>query len=105
MGVELPLACSARIASNHKSTKLALPEVKLGLLPGGGGTQRLPRLIGLQASLDMMLTGKNIFARRAKIGLIDELVHHSKLKIAAKKIALSLIKNPIKRNRKVSFYK
>ena len=52
----------------------------------------------------MMLTGKNIFARRAKkIGLIDELVHHSKLKIAAKKIALSLIKNPIKRNRKVSF--
>ena len=104
LGVELPLACSARIASDHRSTKFALPEVKLGLLPGGGGTQRLPRLIGLQASLDMMLTGKNIFARKAKkIGLIDELVHHSKLKIASKNLALSLVKNPLRRKRKVSF--
>lgn len=103
LGVELPLACAARIASNHKSTKLALPEVKLGLLPGGGGTQRLPRLIGLQASLDMMLTGKNIFARKAKrIGLVDELVHQSKLKIAAEKLALRLIDKPLKRKSKVS---
>ena len=48
--------------------------MKLGLLPGGGGTQRLPRLIGLQASLDMMLTGKNIFAQKAKkIGLVDDI--------------------------------
>jgi len=103
LGVELPLACTARIASNHRTTKFALPEVKLGLLPGGGGTQRLPRLIGLQASLDMMLTGKNIFARKAKkIGLIDELVHPSKLKVAAKKLALSLVTKPIIRRRKVS---
>lgn len=103
LGVELPLACTARIASNHRTTKLALPEVKLGLLPGGGGTQRLPRLIGLQASLDMMLTGKNIFARKAKkIGLIDELVHPSKLKVAAKKLALSLVTKSISRRRKVS---
>mgnify|MGYP000869417728 FL=1 len=56
-GLEIALACHARICSNDKSTKVALPEVKLGLLPGGGGTQRLPRLIGLQAALDMMLTG------------------------------------------------
>ena len=64
----------------------------------------MPRLIGLQASLDMMLTGKNIFARKAKkIGLIDELVHYSKLKIAAKNLALSLVKNPLRRKRKVSF--
>jgi len=103
LGVELPLACAARIATDHRSTKLALPEVKLGLLPGGGGTQRLPRLIGLQASLDMMLTGKNIFARKAKkIGLVDELVHPSKLKVAAEKLALSLVKKSLKRKRKVS---
>jgi len=103
LGVELPIACAARVATDHRSTKLALPEVKLGLLPGGGGTQRLPRLIGLQASLDMMLTGKNIFARKAKkIGLVDELVHPSKLKVAAEKLALSLVKRPIKRKRKVS---
>ena len=105
LGVELPLACAARIATDHRSTKLALPEVKLGLLPGGGGTQRLPRLIGLQASLDMMLTGKNIFARKAKkIGLVDELVHPSKLKVAAENLALSLVKKSLKRNRKVSAF-
>ena len=98
LGVELPLACAARIASDHRRTKLALPEVKLGLLPGGGGTQRLPRLIGLQASLDMMLTGKNIFAHKAlKIGLVDQLVNHSKLKYAAEKLALSLIDKPLQR--------
>lgn len=105
LGVELPLACAARIASDHKSTKLALPEVKLGLLPGGGGTQRLPRLIGLQASLDMMLTGKNVFARRAKkIGLVDELVPHSKLMKAAEKLALSLVSKPLNRRRKTSLF-
>ena len=103
LGVELPLACAARVATNHRSTKFALPEVKLGLLPGGGGTQRLPRLIGLQASLDMMLTGKNIFSAKAKkMGLVDELVHPSKLKIAAERLALKLVKEPMKRKRKVS---
>ncbi len=103
LGVELPLACAARVATNHRSTKLALPEVKLGLLPGGGGTQRLPRLVGLQASLDMMLTGKNIFAHKAKkMGLVDELVHPSKLKVAAEKLALKLVEKPMKRKRKVS---
>ena len=103
LGVELPLACAARIASDHKTTKLALPEVKLGLLPGCGGTQRLPKLIGLQASLDMMLTGKNIFAHKAqKIGLVDQLVPQSKLKHAAEKLALSLIDKPLQRKNKGS---
>lgn len=75
-GVELSLACHYRIASSHKKTILALPEVKLGLLPGTGGTQRFPRLVGIQKSLGFMLTGKNIFPRQAlKIGLVDELVH------------------------------
>jgi len=100
LGVELSLACNSRVCSNDSETKLALPEVKLGLLPGGGGTQRLPRLVGLQASLDMMLTGKNIFPSKAKrIGLVDEVVHQSKLHKAAKKIVLSIIKNNFQRKK------
>jgi 3-hydroxyacyl-CoA dehydrogenase/enoyl-CoA hydratase/3-hydroxybutyryl-CoA epimerase len=99
-GLEIALACHARIASDDKSTKLALPEVKLGLLPGGGGTQRLPRLVGLQKSLDMMLTGKNIFARPAlKMGLVDKVVHVSSLHNAAVKLAKEIIEKPIVRNR------
>lgn len=99
-GLEIALACHARIASDDKSTKLALPEVKLGLLPGGGGTQRLPRLVGLQKSLDMMLTGKNIFAKPAlKMGLVDKVVHVSSLHNAAVKLAKELIQKPIVRNR------
>ena len=99
-GLEIALACHARIASNDKSTKLALPEVKLGLLPGGGGTQRLPRLVGLQASLDMMLTGKNVFAYPAlKMGLVDKVVHVSSLQNAAQKMALELTQKPLKHER------
>ncbi len=104
LGTELSLACAARIASNDRSTKLALPEVKLGLLPGGGGTQRLPRLVGIQKALDMMLTGKNIFARKAlKMGLVDELVHKSALHRSACELALSLVKKPLKRKDKRNF--
>ena len=99
-GLEIALACHARIASNDKSTKVALPEVKLGLLPGGGGTQRLPRLVGLQAALDMMLTGKNVFPYPAlKMGLVDKVVHVSSLQNAAQKMALELVGKPIKRER------
>ena len=83
-GLELSLACHYRLASNHSKTVLALPEVKLGLLPGTGGSQRLPRLIGIQKALTYMLTGKNIYARQAKrMGLVDELVHRHALKEAA----------------------
>ena len=100
-GLEISLACHARICSDHKTTKLALPEVKLGLLPGGGGTQRLPRLIGLQKALDMMLTGKNIFAKPAKrMGLVDEITNKNKLYPVAIKLAQKLIDQPIKRKRK-----
>ncbi len=75
-GLELALACSYRICTSHEKTLLAVPEVQLGLLPGMGGTQRLPRLIGLQAALDMILTGKNVRARKAlQLGLVDEMVH------------------------------
>jgi 3-hydroxyacyl-CoA dehydrogenase/enoyl-CoA hydratase/3-hydroxybutyryl-CoA epimerase len=75
-GLETALACRYRIATDHPKTVLALPEVQLGLIPGAGGTQRLPRLVGLQAALDMILTGKNVRAKKAwQMGLVHELVH------------------------------
>ncbi|TPW14871.1 MAG: 3-hydroxyacyl-CoA dehydrogenase / enoyl-CoA hydratase / 3-hydroxybutyryl-CoA epimerase, partial [bacterium] len=74
-GLELALACHFRIAGNASTTRLGLPEVKLGIIPGFGGTQRLPRLIGFTPALDLVLTGKTIDAARAeRIGLIDEAV-------------------------------
>ncbi len=103
LGLEVALACHARIVSNSPRSKMALPEVKLGILPGGGGTQRLPRLIGLQKALDMMLTGKNIFPYQAKkMGLVDEVVDKNKLYHAAKIMAKKLIKNPLERKRKIA---
>ena len=75
-GLELVLACHARLAGTHPRTCFALPEVKLGILPGFGGTQRLPRLIGLPAALDMITTGRTIFPRQAlQMGLIDRMVN------------------------------
>uniref|UniRef100_A0A8C0IIP6 Trifunctional enzyme subunit alpha, mitochondrial n=1 Tax=Bubo bubo TaxID=30461 RepID=A0A8C0IIP6_BUBBB len=74
-GLELAIACHYRIATKEKKTVLATPEVLLGLLPGAGGTQRLPKMVGLPAAFDIMLTGRNIRADRAKkMGLVDQLV-------------------------------
>jgi len=74
-GLELALACHARIASAHARTMFSLPEVKLGILPGFGGTQRLPRLVGVPAALEMITTGKTVFPRQAlKMGLVDAMV-------------------------------
>lgn len=74
-GLELVLACHARIASTHPKTCFALPEVKLGILPGFGGTQRLPRLVGLPAALTMITTGKTVFPRQAlRMGLANGMV-------------------------------
>lgn len=71
-GLELALACHYRIAIDSPKTKLGLPEVKLGLLPGGGGTQRLPRLVGIQSALELMTQGKELRPAAAKdMGLID----------------------------------
>jgi 3-hydroxyacyl-CoA dehydrogenase/enoyl-CoA hydratase/3-hydroxybutyryl-CoA epimerase len=73
-GLELALACHARIALNDPKLKLGLPEVKLGLLPGGGGTQRVPRLIGIQKAMDLITTGKELTAAKAKeMGLVTDL--------------------------------
>lgn len=85
-GLELALACTFRIATDSPKTKIGLPEVQLGIVPGAGGTQRLPRLIGLRASLDLMLTGKQLDARRArKLGLVDEVVPSAVLLSAAQR--------------------
>lgn len=74
-GLELAIACDVRVASDDRTTRLGLPEVELGLVPGAGGTQRLPRLIALPDALELMLTGKRIAAHRAReLGLVDEVV-------------------------------
>ncbi|MCZ7565525.1 MAG: 3-hydroxyacyl-CoA dehydrogenase NAD-binding domain-containing protein [Burkholderiales bacterium] len=71
-GLELALACRYRIAVDEPGTRFALPEVTLGILPGWGGVMRLPRVIGPNAALDMMMTGRSVDARRAKrMGLVD----------------------------------
>lgn len=89
-GLELAMACHGRVASTDPKTVLGLPEVQLGLLPGSGGTQRLPQLVGLQKALDMMLTGKQLRASQAKkAGLVDAVVPNSILLEAAVKMALA----------------
>jgi 3-hydroxyacyl-CoA dehydrogenase/enoyl-CoA hydratase/3-hydroxybutyryl-CoA epimerase len=83
-GLETALACRYRIATDHPKTILGLPEVQLGLIPGAGGTQRLPRRVGLTNALDLILTGKHVRAKKAlQIGLVDELVHPSILRSVA----------------------
>ena len=79
--IEFALACGYRVASDHPRTQLGLPEVQLGILPGAGGCQRLPRLIGARAALDIILAGKVESARKAfRLGIVDELVHPAILK-------------------------
>ncbi|OJI50195.1 fatty acid oxidation complex subunit alpha FadJ [Vibrio vulnificus] len=84
-GLELALACDFRVCSDDDATRLGLPEVQLGLLPGSGGTQRLPRLIGLLPSLDLILTGKQLRAKKAKkLGVVDACVPQTILLDVAK---------------------
>jgi 3-hydroxyacyl-CoA dehydrogenase / enoyl-CoA hydratase / 3-hydroxybutyryl-CoA epimerase len=88
-GTELILACGHRLASTRSETRIGLPEVRLGILPGFGGTTRLPRLIGLQEALGLILTGRNVDARKAqRIGLIDEAVPVQMLYERARAVAL-----------------
>jgi 3-hydroxyacyl-CoA dehydrogenase/enoyl-CoA hydratase/3-hydroxybutyryl-CoA epimerase len=88
-GLELSLACHYRLCSSDASTKMGFPEVRLGLIPGAGGTQRAPRLIGIPAALDIILTGKQLDAKKAaKCGLVDEAVPVNQLQ--QKAVALCL---------------
>ena len=83
-GLELVLALDARVASDDSATRLGFPEVRLGLLPGGGGTQRLPRLIGVGAALELLLSGRELSATQAlRRGLVDAVVPEDELLQAA----------------------
>ena len=74
-GLEWAMACHYRVISNDRKTQLGLPEVQLGVIPGAGGTQRLPRLVGIATALDLILAGKTVKPKKAlAIGLVDESV-------------------------------
>jgi 3-hydroxyacyl-CoA dehydrogenase/enoyl-CoA hydratase/3-hydroxybutyryl-CoA epimerase len=91
-GLELALACRYRIASDHRKTRLGLPEVMLGILPAWGGTTRLPRLVGLAAGLDLLLTGKQLDSRRAeRIGLVDRVVTPKEVPTQAERFLLEIL--------------
>ena len=99
-GLEVALACQGRVATDADSTKLGLPEVQLGVIPGAGGTQRLPRLVGLQTGMQMILQSKQHNARKAKkIGLVDEVVHPGIAKEVAAEMARNLANKPGKPSR------
>lgn len=86
-GLELALACDLRVATDHEKTRLGLPEVQLGLIPGLGGTQRLPRLIGVPAALAIILPGGRVRPAKAlKLGLVDDLCHPADLGVAARRL-------------------
>jgi 3-hydroxyacyl-CoA dehydrogenase/enoyl-CoA hydratase/3-hydroxybutyryl-CoA epimerase len=92
-GLEFALACGSRIVSNdEKATQLGQPEVQIGIIPGAGGTQRLPRLIGVAAGLDLILSGRAVRPRSAlKMGLVDEVVPKELLMGIARRRALEAI--------------
>lgn len=96
-GTEISLACRYRVASNDPSTRIGLPEVKLGIYPGWGGSVRLPRLVGTPAAMDMMLTGRTLSASAAKaIGLVDRVVEPAQLIDAAAELALKGAERPFR---------
>ena len=91
-GLELALACTLRIAS--ESAKMGFPEVKIGILPGAGGTQRLPRLIGKGLAAEMILTGEMIDAAEAyRIGLVNRVVPADQLMPTAEELARKILRN------------
>lgn len=91
-GCEVALACDVRVAA--RSAKLGQPEIKLGIIPGGGGTQRLPRLIGLGNTMRLVLTGELVGAEEAaRIGLVDVLVDDSELRARTMEIARAMAAN------------
>jgi 3-hydroxyacyl-CoA dehydrogenase/enoyl-CoA hydratase/3-hydroxybutyryl-CoA epimerase len=99
-GLEMALACRYRVASDDAKTVLGLPEVMLGLIPGAGGTQRLPRLVGLRTGLDMILTGRALKATRAlKAGVVDDVVPAPALLLAARRAAVGLADGSLKTER------
>ena len=97
-GTELALACDFRIAGRGRRTRIGLPEVKIGIIPGFGGCQRLPRLVGMMAALDVIMTGKQLDARRArKIGLVDMVVPDEYLEREGLKLLQQAINDGVSR--------
>jgi 3-hydroxyacyl-CoA dehydrogenase/enoyl-CoA hydratase/3-hydroxybutyryl-CoA epimerase len=98
-GLEVALACQIRICSNdEKRTQLGQPEIQIGVIPGGGGTQRLPRLIGIAAGLDLILTGRPVRPRKAmKLGLVDETCPREVLLDVAKRRAREAVGRPVEK--------
>jgi enoyl-CoA hydratase/carnithine racemase len=91
-GLELALACTLRIAS--EKANMGFTEVKIGIIPGAGGTQRLPRLVGKGIAAEIILTGKMIDAQEAyRIGLVNKVVPHEDLMKASEEIASEIIAN------------
>mmetsp|Transcript_63815 Transcript_63815/g.75531 ORF Transcript_63815/g.75531 Transcript_63815/m.75531 type:complete len:772 (+) Transcript_63815:113-2428(+) len=100
-GLEWALWCDYRVASASPKTKLGLPEVKLGLLPGFGGTQNLHSVVGLQAAMDMMLTGKEVRVDKAKkMGLVDLVADGAVLESVAIGVAEQLADGSLKVKKK-----
>ena len=96
-GTEISLACDYRIASSDPSTRIGLPEVKLGIYPGWGGSVRLPRLVGAPAAMDVMLSGRNLSANSAlAMGVVDRVVAPAVLLDEAAKLALDGRTRPFK---------
>ena len=96
-GTELALACTYRVATSDDSTRIGLPEVKLGIFPGWGGSVRLPRLVGAPAAMDMMLTGRALRASNARaIGLVDKVVEPAVLLDTAIALAQRGTSRPLK---------
>ena len=99
-GFEWVLACSYRIASDSAKTTLGSPEVQIGLIPGGAGTQRVPQLAGAQAALDLILTGRSVRPQKArKLGLVDEVVPQPILLDVAKQRARELASGKLRPER------
>jgi len=88
-GTELALACKYRVADDSPRTRMGLPEVMLGIVPGWGGAKRLPKLIGAAAALDLMLTGRSVDGKRAKrLGLVDAVTPRRHFENAARRMLL-----------------
>lgn len=96
-GAELALACDYRVASSHPSTRIGLPETRLGIFPGWGGTARLPRLVGAPAAMDLMLTGRTVSAQAARsMGLVDKVAEPALLEDTAASLALQGTTRPLR---------
>lgn len=108
-GFELALHCDMRVASDHAATQIGLPEVKLGIIPGFGGTYHLPRLIGLPNALELILNGKLLRGKPAqRRGLVDRVVPQEKLVASARREVVGLIekkrKAPARKLRGMAFW-